>query len=269
MAHLECKDMDENNFLMDVNDIGVATITLNRPNVHNAIDDKLISDLVEQLRILNNDDSVRVIVLTGNGPSFCSGADLNWMKRMAKYNEAENLRDAHALAKLLMMFASSPKPTVALVQGDAFAGGLGFICSCDIAISVNSATFAITEVRLGLMPSLISPFLISAIGERSARRYFLTAERFNAETAKQIGLVQMVVPDSALSKSGEELINKLLKGGPSSLAKTKALINKVKNSRLDENLMSSLSKGIAEIRSSNEAQEGMAAFLEKRKPYWQ
>ncbi len=261
--------MDENNFILDVDDAGVAKITLNRPDVHNAIDDKLISGLAQKLSILNNDDSIRVIVLTGNGPSFCSGADLNWMKRMATYNEAENLRDANALAELLMMFTSSSKPTIALVQGDAFAGGLGLICSCDIAISVNSAIFAITEVRLGLMPSVISPFVINAIGERNARRYFLTAERFNAETAQQIGLVQMVVPDTALSESGEILVKKLLKGGPIALAKTKDLINKVKSSRFDEDLMSRLSKGIAEIRCSNEAQEGMAAFLEKRKPDWQ
>lgn len=261
--------MDEDNFLLNVDNVGIATITLNRPAVHNAIDDKLISELIPILRTLNNDNSIRAIVLTGNGPSFCSGADLNWMKRMAAYNEIENLRDASALAELLTMFASSPKPTVALVQGDAFAGGLGLICSCDIAISVDSAFFAITEVRLGLMPSVISPFVINAIGERNARRYFLTAERFNAMTAKQIGLLQMVVPDAMLSKSGEELLKKLLMGGPTALTKTKGLINKVKNSRFDENLMSSLSKGIAEIRISPEAQEGMAAFLEKRKPSWQ
>lgn len=261
--------MDEDNFLLNVDNVGIATITLNRPAVHNAIDDKLISELIPILRTLNNDNSIRAIVLTGNGPSFCSGADLNWMKRMAAYNEIENLRDASALAELLTMFASSPKPTVALVQGDAFAGGLGLICSCDIAISVDSAFFAITEVRLGLMPSVISPFVINAIGERNARRYFLTAERFNAMTAKQIGLLQMVVPDAMLSKSGEELLKKLLMGGPTALTKTKGLINKVQNSRFDENLMSSLSKGIAEIRISPEAQEGMAAFLEKRKPSWQ
>lgn len=261
--------MDEDNFLLNVDNVGIATITLNRPAVHNAIDDKLTSELIPILRTLNNDNSIRAIVLTGNGPSFCSGADLNWMKRMAAYNEIENLRDASALAELLTMFASSPKPTVALVQGDAFAGGLGLICSCDIAISVDSAFFAITEVRLGLMPSVISPFVINAIGERNARRYFLTAERFNAMTAKQIGLLQMVVPDAMLSKSGEELLKKLLMGGPTALTKTKGLINKVQNSRFDENLMSSLSKGIAEIRISPEAQEGMAAFLEKRKPSWQ
>lgn len=261
--------MEENNFLFDVDDAGVATITLNRPAVHNAIDDLLIRGLCQRLRSLDNDDSIRVIVLTGSGSSFCSGADLNWMKRMATYNEAENFQDAKALAELLGMLASSSKPTVALVQGDAFAGGLGLICSCDIAISVSSAIFAITEVRLGLMPSVISPFVINAIGERNARRYFLTAERFNAVTAQQIGLVQMVVPDATLTQTGDAVVRKLLMGGPIAMAKTKGLISKVKGSRLDRDLMSSLSKGIAEIRISTEAQEGMAAFLEKRKPSWQ
>ena len=210
-----------------------------------------------------------MIVLTGNGPSFCSGADLNWMKRMAKYNEAENFQDAKALAELLSMFSSSSKPTVALVQGNTFAGGLGLICACDISISVSSAFFAITEVRLGLIPSVISPFVINAIGERNARRYFLTAERFTAVTAQQMGLVHMVVPDVTLRKNGEALVEKLLMGGPIAMAKTKALINKVKSSRFDEDLMTSLSKEIAEIRISTEAQEGMAAFLEKREPGWQ
>jgi methylglutaconyl-CoA hydratase len=261
--------MPEGNVLVTVDAKGVATVTLNRPELHNAIDDEIIARLTRELRTLGDDEDIRVVVLAARGPTFCAGADLRWMKRTAEFSEAENLQYASGLAELLLVLDSLAKPTIALVQGPAYAGGVGLICACDIAIAARSAHFAITEVRLGLIPSIISPFVINAIGESHARRYFLTGERISSSEAERIGLVHDVVPDEALAVRGETFVKMLMRGGPTALSEAKALIATVHARPLDNEMLVDLAHRIARVRVSDEAQEGMGAFLEKRKPNWQ
>ena len=261
--------MPEGNVLVSVDTRGVATVTLNRPEVHNAIDDETIERLTRELRTLGDDEDVRVVLLTARGPIFCAGADLNWMKRSAKFSEAENLQDASALSELLHVLDALPKPTVALIQGPAYAGGVGLICACDIAIAARHARFSLTEVRLGLIPAVISPFVINAIGESYARRYFLTGESIDSADAERIGLVHEVVPDEALTVRGDTFVKLLLQGGPTAQSEAKDLIKAVHGRTLDGDLLVDLAKRIARIRVSEEGQEGINAFLEKRKPRWQ
>jgi len=261
--------MNDGTVLVRVDGKGIASITLNRPEVHNAFDENVIARLTRELRALSEDDDVRVVVLGARGKSFCAGADVNWMTRMAEFSEAENLADASSLAELLYTLDSLAKPTVALVQGAAMGGGVGLICACDIAIAAQSAFFAISEVRLGLIPSVISPFVINAIGESRSRRYFLTGERISAHEAQRIGLVHDVVPDEALAVRGETFINMLLKGGPKAQTEAKALISAVHGKPIDQAMAVDLARRIARARVSEEGQEGMVAFKEKRKPDWQ
>ena len=261
--------MHEGTVLVTVNAKGVATVTLNRPEMHNAFDDETIARLTRELRTLGEDEDVRVVVLNARGESFCAGADLKWMKHTAQFSEAEKLQDASALAELLLVLDTLPKPTLALIQGPAYAGGVGLICACDIAIAAQSARFAITEVRLGLIPAVISPFVINAIGESRARRYFLTGERIGSAEAERIGLVHDVVPDEALAVRGETFVKMLMQGGPNSQTEAKALIAAVHGRSLDNDMLVDLAKRIARVRVSDEAQEGMSSFLDKRKPRWQ
>jgi methylglutaconyl-CoA hydratase len=247
---------------------GVATLTLNRPEVHNAFDDHLIAGLTTRLRELDHTADVRVVVLAGNGKSFSAGADLNWMKRMAGFSEGENLRDAVALADLLHTLSALTKPTVARVQGAAYGGGVGLVAACDIAVASLSASFSLSEVRLGLIPAVISPYVIAAIGERQARRYFLTAERFDAQEALRIGLVHMVVEEAQLDEAVRGLVGHLSKGGPRAQAAAKALISAVTNRPIDRKLVEDTADRIARIRVTAEGKEGVAAFLEKRPAGW-
>ncbi|HYJ18422.1 MAG TPA: enoyl-CoA hydratase/isomerase family protein [Burkholderiales bacterium] len=247
---------------------GVATVRMNRPEVHNAFDDILIAELTAELRRLDHAQDVRVIVLAANGKSFSAGADLNWMKRMAQYAEAENLRDAVALAGLMRTLHGVHKPTVARVQGAAFGGGVGLVACCDIAIAAGEALFSLSEVRLGMIPSVISPYVVAAIGERAAHRYFLTAERFGAEEAKRIGLVHEVVTADKLDEAVGNMVDHLLKGGPKALAAAKKLIADVSRHPLDDALTEETARRIAAIRVGAEGREGIAAFLDKRKPEW-
>ena len=247
---------------------GIATIRLNRPDVHNAFDDVLIADLTAELCRLEPLPQVRVIVLAANGNSFSAGADLNWMRRMAKYSQAENLRDARALAGLMRTLDGMHQPTIAHVHGAAFGGGVGLVACCDIAVAGSAATFAFTEVRLGLIPAVISPYVIAAIGERAARRYFLTAERFDAIEARRMGLVHEVVEGAALEATVARLAGHLLKGGPQALAATKRLIADVSRRPMDDVLADETARRIAAIRVQQEGQEGLAAFFDKRNPGW-
>lgn len=247
---------------------GIATIRMNRPDVHNAFDDVLIAALAEELCRLDRLPEARVIVLAANGKSFSAGADLNWMRRMANYSQEENLRDAMALAGLMRTLDGVKKPTVARVQGAAFGGGVGLVACCDIAIASTQATFSLSEVRLGLIPSVISPYVIAAIGEREARRYFLTAERFDAVEARRIGLVHDVVDSGALDETVAKIAGQLLKGGPQALAAAKKLIADVSRRPMDDALSAETARRIAAIRIGSEAQEGLAAFFEKRSPAW-
>ena len=247
---------------------GIGTIRMNRPDVHNAFDDVLIAALTAELRRLDQLPQARVVVLAASGKSFSAGADLNWMRRMAKYSREENLRDAMALAGLMRTLDEMEKPTVASVQGAAFGGGVGLVACCDIAIASTEAAFSLSEARLGLIPSVISPYVIAAIGERQARRYFLTAERFDAAEARRIGLVHEVVDSAALDAAVANMTAHLLKGGPNALAAAKKLIVDVSRRPMDDALSAETARRIAAIRVESEGQEGLAAFFEKRPPAW-
>ena len=247
---------------------GVARITLNRPEVRNAFDDALIASLKNCFSELEADKSTRIVVLAGNGPAFCAGADLNWMKRMAGYGYEENLADARLLADMLAALDRLPKPTIARVHGAAFAGGTGLVAACDIAIGTPQAKFCFSEAKLGLSPATISPYVMRAIGERAARRYFLTAEVFDAAEACRIGLLSACVSSNQLDSSVEEIIKHLLAGGSEAHAKIKELIRAVGGRAVDAALVADTARRIAEIRVSPEGREGIASFLEKRKPSW-
>jgi len=247
---------------------GVATIRMNRPEVHNAFDDILIAALTAELRRLDQLSAARVVVLAANGQSFSAGADLNWMRRMAGYSHEENLKDALALAGLMRVLDGMKKPTIAKVQGAAFGGGVGLVACCDIAVASTQASFSLSEVRLGLIPSVISPYVIAAIGERAARRYFLTAERFDAAEARRIGLVHEVVAGGELDQTVANMIGHLLKGGPQALAAAKQLIVDVGRRPMDDHLAMETARRIAAIRVDIEGREGITAFVEKRAPDW-
>jgi methylglutaconyl-CoA hydratase len=247
---------------------GVARVTLNRPEVRNAFDDALIACLKNCFSELEADKSTRIVVLAGNGPAFCAGADLNWMKRMAGYGYEENLADARSLADMLAALDRLPKPTIARVHGPAFAGGTGLVAACDIAIGTPEAKFCFSEAKLGLSPATISPYVMRAIGERAARRYFLTAEVFDAAEACRIGLLSLVVSTDALEVIIDSLLSHLLAGGGEAHAKIKELIRAVAGRAVDAALVADTARRIAEIRVSPEGREGIASFLEKRKPSW-
>ncbi|HYX65578.1 MAG TPA: enoyl-CoA hydratase/isomerase family protein [Burkholderiales bacterium] len=247
---------------------GVARVTLNRPEVRNAFDDALIASLTQTFQSLDADKDVRAVVLAGNGPAFCAGADLNWMRRMAGYGYDENLRDAAALAGMLAALDRMAKPTLARVHGPAFAGGTGLVAACDIAIGTPLAKFCFSEAKLGLSPATISPYVIRAIGERAARRYFLSAEVFGADEAYRLGLLSGLVAEEALDKAVDELLGHLLAGGAQAHAKIKDLVRAVAGRPIDAALKDDTARRIAEIRASPEGREGVASFLEKRKPSW-
>ena len=247
---------------------GVARVILNRPELRNAFDDELIRKLRSAFDEIAQDQSVRVMILAGNGPAFCAGADLNWMKRMAGYGYDENLADAKALAQMLATLDRLPKPTIARVHGPVFAGGTGLVGACDIAIGTPEAKFCLSEAKLGLSPATISPYVLRAMGEREARRYFLTAEVFDAAEAFRIGMLSLLVPADQLDANVDSLVKHLMAGGPEAHAKIKALIRAVAGRRPDDALVAETAKHIAEIRGSPEGKEGIASFLEKRKAAW-
>ena len=247
---------------------GVARVTLDRPQLRNAFDDALIESLTKAFLEIENDKTLRVMVLAGNGPAFCAGADLNWMKRMARYGYDENLADAQALARMLATLDRLPKPTIARVHGPVFAGGTGLVAACDIAVGTPEAKFCLSEAKLGLSPATISPYVIRAMGERLARRYFLTAEVFDAAEAYRIGMLSALVPASELDSTIEGLVSHLLAGGSEAHARIKDLIRAVGRRAVDDALIADTAKRIAEIRVSPEGKEGIASFLEKRKAAW-
>lgn len=247
---------------------GVAGIVLNRPDVHNAFDETLIAELTRAVAIVAADDAVRIVVLRSRGKSFCAGADLNWMKRMATFSEADNLADANALAGMLSALNSLPKPTIARVHGPAFGGGVGLVACCDIAVAATGATFSLSEARLGLIPATISPYVIEAIGARAARRFFLTAERFSADEAMRLGLLHEVVATEELDACIERIIDALRAAGPSAQAECKSLIGAVAHRPIEAEVMADTARRIARVRVSPEGREGVAAFLGKRPAAW-
>lgn len=246
----------------------VATLWLNRPEVHNAFDETLIANITSALRELDADASVRVVVLAGRGKSFCAGGDLGWMRRMAGFSAAENLADASHLAEMLRVLDTLSKPTIARVHGAALAGGTGLVAACDIAIATPQASFGTTEVRIGLIPATISPYVIRAIGIRAAQRYFLTGERLNSEKAHALGFVHELCAAEEIDAKVAEIAASLLAGAPESLSACKKLLHAVMNQPLSSELIADTTQRIAAARGSHEAREGITAFFEKRKPVW-
>ena len=247
---------------------GVAQVTLNNPDKHNAFDDQMIIELTNAFNALAANANVRIMLLKSEGKSFSAGADLDWMKRMASYSYQQNLNDARALAAMLKVLHQMPIPTIARVQGAAFGGAVGLISCCDIALASSNASFALSEVKIGLVPSTISPYVIAAIGERHAKRYFMTAERFDANTALQMSLVHETVEEQLLDKKIEQLVTSVLSNGPEAVAAAKQLISKVSGEAIDSTLIEHTCEVIAGIRVSTQGQEGLSAFLDKRKPNW-
>jgi methylglutaconyl-CoA hydratase len=246
----------------------VARVTLNRPDVRNAFDEATIVELTAAFRALADDTSIRVIILAANGPAFCAGADLNWMKRMATYSDAENRADALGLATMLNTIYACNKPVIAQVQGDAYAGGMGLVAVADIAISAESAHFCLSEAKLGLMPATIAPYVIRAIGARASHRYFVTAERFDAAEALRIGLVHQVVAADALDATVDAVAAAIVANSPNAVRGCKQLVVDLADKPIDESLISDTADRIARIRASDEGREGVRSFLEKSKPSW-
>ncbi|RMH47745.1 MAG: enoyl-CoA hydratase/isomerase family protein [Gammaproteobacteria bacterium] len=255
-------------FIEERRDNGVVVLTLNRPEVHNAFNDELIAALIEGLQALNSDPSVRVVQLRGAGKSFSAGADLNWMQRMAQYSWEENYQDSLKLASLMSTLANMSMPTMAVVQGAAFGGGVGLVAACDFALASDRASFCLSEVKLGLIPAVISPYVVRAIGARAARRYFVTAERFDADTALRTGLVQEVVPHDTLTQRADEVCDAIANNGPLAVREAKKLVSLVAESPIDEEIIRETANRIADRRASPEGMEGIRAFLEKRPPVW-
>ncbi|MDP3668410.1 MAG: enoyl-CoA hydratase/isomerase family protein [Telluria sp.] len=246
----------------------VATVTLNRPDVRNAFNETTISELAITFDQLGRNELVRVIVLAANGPAFCAGADLNWMKKMAAYSQAENTADAASLADMLRTIYLCPKPVVAKVQGDCYAGGMGLVAACDVVLAAEEANFCLSEVKLGLIPATISPYVIKAMGENAARRYFLTAERFGAREAHRIGFAHEVVPAAELDAQVALVVKALLSNSPHAVRQAKVLVREVAGQAVSDALVADTALRIAHIRASSEGREGVASFLEKRKPSW-
>lgn len=247
----------------------VATVLLNRPELHNAFNDEMIQEIHEAFLQLSQDPQVRAVILSSEGKSFCAGADLNWMQRMVDYSFEENVADAMKLSEMLKAIHDCPKPVIARVHGAAFGGGVGLVAACDMAVALGSATFCLSEVKLGLLPAVISPFVMEKIGASAARRYFLTAERFNAEEAKRIGLLsETFATPQELERWIEEGIAALKANGPEAIAACKTLIQEVLNNDWPR-AMDITTQLIAQRRISTEGQEGMKSFLEKRTPAWQ
>ncbi len=249
-------------------DGAVARVWVNRPESRNAFDDVVIAELTQAFEDVGALAQVRAVVLGGRGPAFCAGANLNWMRRMADYSHAENIADAGKLAKMLRTIAECPKPTIARVQGDVYAGGMGLVAACDVAVSVDTAAYCLSEVKIGLVPATISPYVIRAMGIRAAQRYFLTAERFSASEAHRIGFVHEVVQADTLDNRIDDLLSALTGAGPSAVTVCKELLRQVAGREIDDALIARTVEGIADIRASEEGREGVQAFLQKRKPGW-
>jgi methylglutaconyl-CoA hydratase len=246
----------------------VATITLNRPEVRNAFNEQAIVELTHAFDGMGRSDMVDVIVLAAAGAAFCAGGDLNWMKKMAAYTAEENRADALQLAQMLRAIYLCHKPVVAKVQGDCYAGGMGLAAACDIIVAVDDANFCLSEVKLGLIPATISPYVIKAMGEQAARRYFLTAERFSALEARRIGFVHETAPAETLDAAVANVVKALLGNGPHAVQQAKILVREIAGKTVDETLLADTAERIAAIRASEQGREGVAAFLEKRKPAW-
>lgn len=246
----------------------VCTLTLNRPQLRNAFDSGFIAELNDAVKQVSVDPSVRVVVLAAQGEAFCAGADLNWMRSVADYTHEQNVTDANGLAGMLHALYACPKPTIARVQGDTYAGGMGLISACDVVVSVDTAHFCLSEVKLGLIPATISPYVVRAMGARAAHRYALTAERFSAEQAHRMGLVHEVVTADALDAQVASWVKSFLSASPDALARCKRLLHDVAHEPISPELIQMTAQAIAQSRASEQGKEGVQAFLNKRKPSW-
>ena len=246
----------------------VATITLTQPEIRNAFSDEVIAEITQAFRTAGDRPDVRVIVLAAEGPAFCAGANLNWMRRMADYTREENIQDAGLLAEMLRVIYECPKPTIARVQGDVYAGGVGLVACCDIAVSADHVHYCLSETKIGLIPATISPYVIRAMGARAAHRYFLTAERFNAAEALRIGFVHEVVHVDDLDAKVDGILKNLLSASPNAVRAAKKLVQDVAEREINAALIAQTVEGIADIRASEEGREGVQSFLAKRKPSW-
>ena len=247
---------------------GVATVTLSQPEIRNAFSDEVIADITAAFETVAQAPEVRAVVLAAEGPAFCAGANLNWMRRMADYSREENVVDAGKLAHMLHTIYTCPRPTIARVQGDVYAGGMGLVAACDMAVAVDSAHFCLSEVKIGLIPATIAPYVLRAMGPRAGHRYFLTAERFDAAEALRIGLVHQVVEADALDHAVDGLLKHLLQAGPAALTACKRLVIDMAERPINAALVQHTVEAIADIRASAEGKEGVQAFLGKRKPVW-
>lgn len=247
---------------------GIGTIMMNRPEVHNAFNEEVIADMTVAFKKMESDPNVRAVILRGNGKSFSAGGDLNWMRRVADYSFDQNVKDAMGLGELLKTINFLAKPTIALVHGNAFGGGVGLTACCDIAIAATGTQFCLSEVRIGLIPSIIAPYVMAAIGERQARRFFLTAERFDADKAKSIGLVHEVVAGAELDQAAEKIIAALKDGAPGAQGLGKKLILEISGRPIDAGMIHLTATRIAEARAADEGKEGLNAFLNKTEPGW-
>jgi methylglutaconyl-CoA hydratase len=256
-------DPQQDPVLTEVDVKGVARLTLNRPQVRNAIDESVITQLGDGVRAFARDSRIRAVILAARGKAFCAGGDLNWMRRSAEASPEENAEEAERLAEVLFILDRLPMPTLALVQGPAYGGGVGLIAACDIVLAAADASFSISEVKLGLIPAVISPYVLAAIGTRQARRYWLTAETFDAEEARRIGLVHRVVAAAELEQAGEETVQALLKNGPRAMAGAKELIRDIARRPLDATLVRETAERLARARTSDEARKRIASFLAK------
>ncbi len=260
--------MTEQTVLIQISERGIATVTLNNPDKHNAFDDKIIEELTAAFEQISNNKDVRVMILAATGKNFCAGGDLAWMKRMAKYSYDENLKDSKVLARMFKNLNFLNVPTIARVHGVAFGGGVGLVSCCDMAVATPDANFSLSEVKIGLIPAVISPYVVGAIGQRAARRYFTTAERFDAQTAMELGLVSKVVEKEQLDHEIDKLAETLLANSPTAIIDAKQLVFDVTGREIDDELIDFTCERIADIRVSANGQEGLTSFLEKRKPTW-
>jgi len=247
---------------------GVATITLSQPEIRNAFSDEVIAEITAAFETVAQHVDVRAVVLAAEGPAFCAGANLNWMRRMADYSREENVADASKLAHMLHTIYTCPQPTIARVQGDVFAGGMGLVAACDMAVAADTAHFCLSEVKIGLIPATIAPYVLRAMGPRAAHRYFLTAERFDAAEALRNGFVHQVVAAEELDNAVDHLLKHLMQAGPAAMKACKKLVLDTAEREINAQLMRQTVEVIADIRASEEGKEGVQAFLGKRKPAW-
>ena len=255
------------NLLFNI-DRHIATITLNRPDKRNAFNDAMIQEITAAIQYCATHTAVRAVIIAAQGKAFCAGADLNWMRAMADYTHEENLADADQLARMLTALYECPKPTIAAIQGDVYAGGMGLVACCDIAIAVNSANFCLSEVKLGLIPATISPYVIRAMGARAAHRYFLTAEVFNATQAQQIGFIHERVSEENFTDTIDRVARHLTNASPDAASQCKQLLQTVAHAPIEPNLVADTVTQIADIRASEQGREGIQSFLQKRSPAW-